>query len=91
MIASADGCFVEAGGAATRYIQPTDPQELAQAIAEILGDPPLAGRMVAAGRQHAEGFDGATLARRLLAVYDAVIADRPLPTDPAPPAVESPV
>lgn len=91
VITSTDGCFAEAGGAGTRYVQPTDPQGLAETITEILDDPALAERMRVAGRRHAEGFDGSTLARRLLAVYDAVITDRPLPTDPPPPAVESPV
>lgn len=91
VITTADGCFAEAGGAGSRYVQPIDPQGLAEAITEILDDPPLAQRMSVAGRRHAAGFDGATLARRLLAVYDAVITDRPLPTDPVSPAVESPV
>ena len=89
VITSAGGCFAEAGGAATRYVDPSDAPGLAEAIAEVLADPALAERMRVAGRRHAEAFDGATLARRLLAVYDAVMADRPLPADLPPPAVES--
>ena len=89
VVTSAGGCFAEAGGAGSRYIDPTDPRGLADAIAEVLADPALAERMRVAGRRHAERFDGAALARRLLAVYDAVMADRPLPADLPSPAVES--
>jgi glycosyltransferase involved in cell wall biosynthesis len=91
VITSTGGCFAEAGGAGTRYVEPTDAPGLAETIAEVLADPALAEAMRTAGRRHAEGFDGATLARRLLAVYDAVIANRPLPTDlPSPEAESSP-
>jgi glycosyltransferase involved in cell wall biosynthesis len=89
VITTAGGCFGEAGGVAARYVDPTDAPGLAAAMTEILGDPALADRMREAGRRHAEGYDGAALARRLLAVYDAVIADRPLPAEPSSPAVES--
>ena len=88
VITTAGGCFVEAGGAGSRYLDPTDARGLAEAIAEVLDDPALAERMRVAGRRHAEAFDGSALARRLLAVYDAVMADRPLPAD-LPPAVAS--
>ncbi len=89
VITSAGGCFAEAGGTGTRYVDPTDAPGLAEAIAEVLADSALAERMRAAGRQHAEGFDGSTLARRLLAVYDAVMADRPVPAELHAPALES--
>ncbi len=89
VITSAGGCFAEAGGAGTRYVDPADVPGLATAISEVLADPDLAERMRVAGRRHAEAFDGAALARRLLAVYDAVMADRPLPADQPPPAVVS--
>jgi glycosyltransferase involved in cell wall biosynthesis len=88
VVTTAGGCFAEAGGSAARYIDPTDASGLAAVIAQILADPALAETMREAGRRHAEGFDAAALARRLLGVYDAVIADRPLPVDPPSSQVE---
>jgi glycosyltransferase involved in cell wall biosynthesis len=82
VLTTAGGCFAEAGGTAARYIDPTDAQGLATAMAEILANPELAESMRVAGLRHAEGFDAAPLARRLLGVYDAVIAEQPLPADP---------
>ncbi len=76
------GCFEEAGGAAARYLDPADAPGMAAAITELLDDPARAEAMSTAGQRHAEGFDAVALARRLIGVYDAVIADRPLPADP---------
>jgi glycosyltransferase involved in cell wall biosynthesis len=89
VVTTMGGCFVEAGGTAAQYVHPTNAAGLAEIIAEILANPDLAEQMRSAGRQHAEGFDAAALARRLLAVYDAVIADQPLPADPPFPQVKS--
>ena len=89
VVTTAGGCFEEAGGPAARYVEPHDAHGLAESAREILDDSALADRMRTAGQRHAEGFDGQALARRLLAVYDAVMADRALPTDLPSPALES--
>ncbi len=76
----------DAGGQAARYVDPTDPEALAEAITTLHTDPDLADRHRAAGRAHADTFDPLPLAKRLLAVYDAVLDRAPVPSFPAPAA-----
>jgi phosphatidyl-myo-inositol alpha-mannosyltransferase len=59
-------------------VPPRDPDALASALAAVLDDPALAGRLAAAGKERAAGFDWDVVAGRLEAVYrDAVAAGRP--------------
>ncbi|HEX3928965.1 MAG TPA: glycosyltransferase family 1 protein [Gemmatimonadales bacterium] len=80
VVTTAGGCFPEAGGPASLYVPATDAAALADAIRRVLDDSALATRMRAAGQAHAARFAGDLLAPRVLAVYDAVVARRPLPT-----------
>lgn len=79
VIASEGGCFAEAGGAETLYAPATDATALAGQLRRVLDDAALAERMRSAGRSHARRFDGAALAARMLAVYDAVLRGGALP------------
>lgn len=79
VIASAGGCFVEAGGPGTRYVPSGDVDGWAAAIRQLAGDTAAIGRMRDAGRAWATRFDGDRLARQLVGVYDAVIAGEALP------------
>jgi len=81
VIASEGGCFPEAGGPGTLYAPATDAVEWARLVERVLHDPVLAERMTAAGRVHAQGFDGGQLAQRMLALYDAVRTGSPLPAE----------
>lgn len=74
----------EAGGDAAVAVDPDDPIGLAAALRALLGDPERRRALAAAGTRHAAGFDAATLARRLLRVYDAVLAGTALPDGPDP-------
>ncbi len=72
VIATAGGCFPEAGGPSTRYVTSTDAVGLAGAIQDILDDPELAMRMRENGRRWADRFDATVLAAPLLALYHSV-------------------
>jgi glycosyltransferase involved in cell wall biosynthesis len=68
----ADGETAVLVGAAPR------PEELATAIAGLLGDPARRASMATAARaRYAERFSAAAWARRMRAVYEQAIADRP--------------
>lgn len=56
VITSTGSCFSEAGGEHSRYTNPTDTQQLSQAIVDLSGDATLRERMATAGRAHALTF-----------------------------------
>jgi glycosyltransferase involved in cell wall biosynthesis len=73
VIATAGGCFPEAGGPSTRYVTSTDAVGLAAAIRDVLDDPALATRMREDGRRWADRFDATALAAPLLALYHSLL------------------
>ena len=56
--------LVEVGGGAAR-VSPLDPQELARALDEVVGDEALRARMAAAGRVRAAAYSWDDAAQRL--------------------------
>ena len=61
---------------------PHDPEALAATIERLLDDEPLRRRLIAAGRERARDFDVATVAARMLSLYEA-LSDGPLYDDDA--------
>ena len=55
-------------------VPPGDPDALRQALARVLGDLALCGRLVEAGTERAASFSMATLAERYRVLYDRAIA-----------------
>jgi glycosyltransferase involved in cell wall biosynthesis len=56
-------------------VPPRDPERLAEAISRILADPELARRFGEAGRARVEEhFSAEAMSRRVLAIYDEVVA-----------------
>ncbi len=79
----ADGRHLrDAGGGAAVVVDPDDPAALAALIMALLDSSDRRAAAIDAGTRHAAGFDAATLARRLLSVYDAVVSGAPLPAGP---------
>ncbi len=87
VIAAAGPHLRDAGGDAAWYVDPTDPEALAGAITRLLTEPDVADHHRRVGHAHAAGFDALPLAKRLLAVYDAVLDRAPVPVFPAPGAL----
>ena len=66
-------CLEEAGGPASLYVSPDDPQALAAAIDRVLADPDLRKQMVEQGYAYAQRFTMESIARDLMAVYEKVL------------------
>ncbi len=60
----------EVAGDAARYFDPLRPDDIAAAVLELLDDPALASRLVAAGRERARGFSWEATAELTLESYE---------------------
>jgi glycosyltransferase involved in cell wall biosynthesis len=72
VITSKDGCFTEAGGPTTRYINPLSINEMKEAILEIQNSTELQKQMIAKGFEYAQNFRDEKIATNLIAVYKAL-------------------
>ena len=75
VVAARASCLPEVYGEAAEYFDPTDPADQAAAIARVLEDEALAGRLRAAGHARIKQFSWRRMAEQTLAVYEA--AGRP--------------
>ncbi len=73
VITSRDGCFIEAGGPDSRYIDPDNTEELATAMEEVLTDSGLAARMIEKGNDYIRRFHGQETSTRLIDLYRDLI------------------
>jgi glycosyltransferase involved in cell wall biosynthesis len=73
VIASRAGSIPEIAGEAALYVDPDDPAALGGAIARVLSDTALRGRMVAAGLERAAALRWPVCVARTLAVYRDVL------------------
>jgi glycosyltransferase involved in cell wall biosynthesis len=73
VITSKGSCFDEAGGPHSIYINPNDPEELADAILRVINNPTMATKMIIDGVAHSLGFEDEHVAQNLMEVYNKVI------------------
>ena len=73
VITTRGGCFSEAGGKSSMYVDPGNIDELGQAIIEVLENETLRNNMIVDGFIHAQQFKRDKIASNILAVYDKVI------------------
>lgn len=69
VITSKDGCFSEAGGPATKYINPLSVNEIKEAILEIQSSTELQKQMIVKGFEYAQNFSDEKIAVNLMKVY----------------------
>jgi glycosyltransferase involved in cell wall biosynthesis len=77
VITTRGGCFSEAGGPATCYIDPTNPEEIAAAMEQILTDSELTARMSKDGFDYISRFHGQETSKHLIQLYQNLTHDRP--------------
>jgi glycosyltransferase involved in cell wall biosynthesis len=69
VVTTRGGCFAEAGGPGSAYVDPRDPEELRSVLSALLADPARRAEMRARGRAHAARFSDAAIADDLFRVY----------------------
>lgn len=72
VITSRGGCFSEAGGPDSIYINPLSKKEILEAIKKIEKNPNLKEKMIESGLKYAENFSDENIANNLMKVYKAL-------------------
>jgi len=75
VISSKEGCFVEAGGSYTKYIDPLSVREMKEAILEIQHSNVLQNTMISKGFEYAQNFTDPKIAANLYQVYNTLLDD----------------
>lgn len=73
VITTNGGCFPEAGGPHSRYVDPHDAEALSLAISMVLSDSTLRNTMVAGGLTHAQRFDDERIAQHMSTLYKSLL------------------
>ncbi len=66
-------CFFEAGGPASIYINPDDPEELAEAIMGVISNASIAGKMILKGESYACQYSEKKIANELMFLYKKLV------------------
>ncbi len=72
VITNKDGCFREAGGPSSLYIDPLKPEEIAEAINKLSSDKGFREKVVHDGYKHAQKFNPVTVADGLIKIYHSI-------------------
>jgi glycosyltransferase involved in cell wall biosynthesis len=70
VVTTRGGCFEEAGGPGSAYVDPHDPEALRERLARLLEDGAERARMSAEGLRHAARFSDEAIADGLMAAYE---------------------
>lgn len=73
VITSKGGCFAEAGGKGSIYVNPENINELAEAITELLNDESKRKELIKEGKKHVKNFETGKVATALHNVYEALV------------------
>ncbi|WP_291855912.1 glycosyltransferase [Marinilabilia sp.] len=76
VVTSKGGCFGEAGGAGSLYIDPFSVEELKDAIVKVLTDSALRERLVVSGREHVKKFSDEFIADQYMALYRSLLLEK---------------
>lgn len=73
VITSGHGCFPEAGGPSSLYVDPLNIEELGDAIKKAVGDRDLRKKMVSEGFDHVQKFNDDTMAASIINAYKDLV------------------
>lgn len=73
VITTKTGCFPEAGGPASVYIDPENAEDLAEAILKLLKSTPFREKVISEGYAYAQNFTRAKIAENLMGVYNKIV------------------
>ena len=72
-LSSKEGCFVEAGGDHSAYVDPLDEDELASKIDHCLSDSKMREKMIIKGLKYAKKFDPENISKQLINAYSSLL------------------
>ena len=72
VIASKGGCMEESGGPDSCYVDPEDPEELAEQIKRLLSDPEIRGQMLRQGKTYAQRFNDEHISNSIMNIYKSL-------------------
>lgn len=73
VITSKGGCFAEAGGKESIYVDPSNSAEIAEAVKTLLNSSDLRCRIIEGGLNHAQQFKDENIARAYMNIYNSCI------------------
>lgn len=73
VITTKGGCFAEAGGPFSSYINPTDTEQLKQEILDISTNTNRRKKMITEGKKYANNFTDEKIASRILSLYQSIL------------------
>lgn len=73
VITSKNGCFPEAGGPSSVYVDPNNIEEMAEAIKKVIEDSELRQRMIKNGFEYAQNFNDDKVAKNIINSYQKVL------------------
>jgi glycosyltransferase involved in cell wall biosynthesis len=73
VITSKRSCFAEAAGPGSLFVDPYDPENIGEAILEVLNNKELRYKMVSAGADYANKFKAETVARSYMKLYYSLL------------------
>ena len=73
VITSKDGCFIEAGGKHSVYIDPLNEEQLANEMDRCLSYSKLREKMIIKGLKHAKKFEPDNISKELMNAYKTVL------------------
>jgi glycosyltransferase involved in cell wall biosynthesis len=73
VITTEGGCFSEAAGPDSIYVDPQDPEKIGEAILKVTGDKDLRDKMIKTGAIYADNFKDDIIARNYVMLYKSML------------------
>ena len=73
VITSKNGCFAEAGGPGSIYIDPEKPEEIGEAIQKVLNSREISDKMINKGKEFANNFKDDVIAGNYMKLYHSLL------------------
>lgn len=73
VITSGGGCFAEAAGPGSIYVEPTNHLEIAEAIIKVCKNPELRKKMIAQGKEYSKRFSQEFMVNAYMDMYNSLV------------------
>jgi glycosyltransferase involved in cell wall biosynthesis len=73
VITTSGGCFPEAGGPGSIYVDPHDPEQIGKAILKVTSNKELREKMISIGAAYADNFKDDLIAREYMTLYQSIL------------------